>query len=100
MQATHLDLLHGRLRDDGLLDDGVGVHLVLLRHRLALVLGLASELESVGAEEVSLGVNLTHSLLLNTLNLLGSGSSYTMCETVFNGKQIPSRIVFSYLEYS
>ena len=49
---------------------------------------------------MSLGVNLTHSLLLNTLNLLGSGSSYTMCETVFNGKQIPSRIVFSYLEYS
>ena len=76
MQATHLDLLHGRLRDDGLLDDGVGVHLVLLRHRLALVLGLTSELESMRAEEVSLGVNLTHSLLLNALNLLSSSSSY------------------------
>ena len=76
MQTTHLDLLHGRLRDDGLLDDGVSVHLVLLRHRLALVLGLTSELESMRAEEVSLGVNLTHSLLLNALNLLSSSSSY------------------------
>ena len=28
------------------------------------------------AEEVSLGVNLTHSLLLNALNLLSSSSSY------------------------
>ena len=76
LHATHLDLLHGRLRDDGLLDDGVSVHLVLLRHRLALVLGLTSELESMRAEEVSLGVNLTHSLLLNALNLLSSSSSY------------------------
>ena len=76
LHATHLDLLHGRLRDDGLLDDGVSVHLVLLGHRLALILGLASELESVRAEEVSLGVNLTHSLLLNTLDLLGGSSSY------------------------
>ena len=74
--ATHLNLLHGRLGDHGLLDDGVSVHLVLLRHRLALVLGLTSELESMRAEEVSLGVNLTHSLLLNALNLLSSSSSY------------------------
>ena len=83
LHAAHLDLLHGRLRDDGLLDDGVSVHLVLLRHRLALILGLAGELQSVRAEEVRLGVNLTHSLLLDTLNLLGSSSSYTMCKTVF-----------------
>ena len=74
--ATHLNLLHGGLGDHGLLDDGVSVHLVLLRHRLALVLGLTSELESMRAEEVSLGVNLTHSLLLNALNLLSSSSSY------------------------
>ena len=76
LHATHLNLLHGRLRDDGLLDDGVSVHLVLLRHRLALILGLTGELQSVRAEEVRLGVNLTHSLLLDTLNLLGSSSSY------------------------
>ena len=70
-----LNLLHSRLGDNRLLDDGVNIHLVLLSHRLTLILGLTSKLKSVRAEEVSLGLNLTHSLLLNTLNLLSSSSS-------------------------
>ena len=72
----YLDLLHSRLGDNGLLDDGVDVHLVVLRDGSSLVLGLASELQSVRAEEVGVGVNLAHSLLLFTLNLLSSSSSY------------------------
>ena len=72
----YLDLLHSRLGDHGLLDDGVDVHLVVLRDGSSLVLGLASELQSVRAEEVGVGVNLAHSLLLFTLNLLSSSSSY------------------------
>ena len=72
----YLNLLHSRLGDNGLLDDGVNVHLVVLRDGSSLILGLASELQSMGAEEVSVGVNLTNSLLLFTLNLLSSSSSY------------------------
>ena len=75
-RQIYLNLLHSRLSDDGSLDDSVSVHLVLLSHGLALVLGRFGKLEGVGAVEVSLGVNLTNSLLLNTLDLLGSGSSY------------------------
>ena len=75
IQQTYLNLLHGRLSDDGSLDDGVGVHLVLLGHRLALVLGALGKLKGVRAVEVSLGVNLTNSLLLDTLDLLSSSSS-------------------------
>ena len=71
----YLDLLHSRLSDNRLLDNGINVHLVLLGHRLTLILGLTSELKSMRAEEVGLGVNLTYSLLLNTLNLLSSSSS-------------------------
>ena len=72
----YLNLLHSRLGDNGLLDDGVNVHLVVLRDGSSLVLGLASELQSVRAKEVGVGVNLAHSLLLFTLNLLSSSSSY------------------------
>ena len=72
----YLNLLHSRLGDNGLLDDGVNVHLVVLRDGSSLILGLASELQSMGAEEVSVGVNLTNSLLLFALNLLSSSSSY------------------------
>ena len=71
----YLNLLHSRLSDNRLLDDGVNVHLVLLSHRLTLILGLTSELKSMRTEEVGLSVNLTYSLLLNTLNLLSSSSS-------------------------
>ena len=71
----YLNLLHSRLSDNRLLDDSVNIHLVLLGHRLTLILGLTSELKSMRAEEVGLGVNLTYSLLLNTLNLLSSSSS-------------------------
>ena len=70
----YLNLLHSRLGDNGLLDDGVNVHLVVLRDGSSLILGLASELQSMGAEEVSVGVNLTNSLLLFALNLLSSSS--------------------------
>ena len=76
LYSTHFNLLHGSFSDDGLLDDSIGVHLVVLGHRSSLILGLTSKNESLGAEEVSIGVDLTNSLLLNTLNLLGSGSSY------------------------
>ena len=75
--SSHLNLLHRRLSDNGLLDDSINVHLVLLSHRLTLILGLARKLESMRTEEVGLGVNLTDSLLLNTLNLLSGSSSYT-----------------------
>ena len=71
----YLNLLHSRLSDNRLLDDSVNIHLVLLSHRLTLILGLTSELKSMRAEEVGLGVNLTYSLLWNTLNLLCSSSS-------------------------
>ena len=71
----YLDLLHSRLSDNRLLDNGINIHLVLLGHRLTLILGLTSELKSVRAEEVRFGVDLTNSLLLNTLNLLSSSSS-------------------------
>mgnify|MGYP000083335399 CR=1 FL=1 len=73
---VYLDFLHGRFGNDGLLDDGVDVHLVVLRDGSSLILGLASKLQSMGAEEVSVGVNLTNSLLLFALNLLSSSSSY------------------------
>ena len=73
--SSHLNLLHRRLSDNGLLDDSINVHLVLLSHRLTLILGLARKLESMRTEEVGLGVNLTDSLLLNTLNLLSGSSS-------------------------
>ena len=75
--SSHLNLLHRRLSDNGLLDDSINVHLVLLSHRLTFILGLARKLESMRTEEVGLGVNLTDSLLLNTLNLLSGSSSYT-----------------------
>ena len=71
----YLDLLHSRFSDNRLLDNGINIHLVLLGHRLTLILGLTSKLQSMRAEEVGLGVNLTYSLLLNTLNLLSSSSS-------------------------
>ena len=73
--SSHLNLLHRRLSDNGLLDDSINVHLVLLSHRLTFILGLARKLESMRTEEVGLGVNLTDSLLLNTLNLLSGSSS-------------------------
>ena len=76
VSLPYLNLLHRRLGDNGLLDDGVNVHLVVLSDGSSLILGLASELQRVGAEEVSVGVNLTHSLLLLALNLLSSSSSY------------------------
>ena len=72
----YLNLLHSRLRDNGLLDDGVNVHLVVLGNGSSLILGLAGKLQSMRAEEVSVRVNLTNSLLLFTLNLLSSSSSY------------------------
>ena len=73
--SSHLNLLHRRLSDNGLLDDSINVHLVLLSHRLTFILRLARKLESMRTEEVGLGVNLTDSLLLNTLNLLSGSSS-------------------------
>ena len=73
---SHLNLLHRRLGDHGLLDDGVHVHLVVLGDGSSLILGLAGKLQSVRAEEVSVRVNLRNSLLLFTLNLLSSSSSY------------------------
>ena len=97
---SYLDLLHSRLSDNRLLDDGVNVHLVLLSHRLTLILGLTSKLKSVRAEEVSLGVNLTHSLLLNTLNLLSSSSSYTICQNNILNGSITRMESLEYLEYS
>ena len=75
-EAIYLDFLHSRLRNDGLLDDGVHVHLVVLSNGSSLILGLAGKLQSVRAEKVSVRVNLRHSLLLLTLNLLSSNSSY------------------------
>ena len=73
---SYLNLLHRRLGDNGLLDDGVNVHLVVLSNGSSLILGLAGKLESMRTEKVSVSVNLTHSLLLLTLNLLRSNSSY------------------------
>ena len=73
---SHLNLLHRRLGDHGLLDDSVNVHLVVLGDGSSLILGLAGKLQSVRAEEVSVRVNLRNSLLLFTLNLLSSSSSY------------------------
>ena len=73
---SHLNLLHRRLGDHGLLDDGVNVHLVVLGDGSSLILGLAGKLQSVRAEEVNVRVNLRNSLLLFTLNLLSSSSSY------------------------
>ena len=72
----YLDFLHGRFGNDGLLDDGVDVHLVVLGNGSSLVLGLAGELQRVGAEEMGVSVNLSHLLLLLALNLLSSSSSY------------------------
>ena len=43
---------------------------------MSLILGLTCKFQSLGTEEMNVGVNLTHSLLLNTLGLLSSGSSY------------------------
>ena len=73
---SHLNLLHRRLGDHGLLDDGVNVHLVVLGDGSSLILGLAGKLQSVRAEKVRVRVNLRHSLLLLTLNLLSRNSSY------------------------
>jgi len=96
----YLNLLHSRLSDNRLLDDSVNIHLVLLGHRLTLILGLTSKLQSVRAEEVRFGVDLTNSLLLNTLNLLSSSSSYTICQkNVFIGSIIGMESL-DYLEYS
>ena len=96
----YLNLLHSRLSDNRLLDNGINVHLVLLGHRLTLILGLTSKLQSVRAEEVRFGVDLTNSLLLNTLNLLSSSSSYTICQkNVFIGSIIGMESL-DYLEYS
>ena len=75
-EAIYLNFLHSRLRNDGLLNDGVHVHLVVLSNGRSLILGLAGKLESMRTEKVSVSVNLTHSLLLLTLNLLRSNSSY------------------------
>ena len=75
-RLSHLNLLHRRLGDHGLLDDGVNVHLVVLGDGSSLILGLAGKLQSVRAGEVSVRVNLRNSLLLFTLNLLSSSSSY------------------------
>ena len=75
-EAIYLDFLHSRLRNDGLLDDGVNVHLVVLGDGSSLILGLAGKLQSVGAEKVSVRVNQRHFLLLLTLKLLSSNSSY------------------------
>ena len=97
---SYLDLLHSRLSDNRLLDDGVNVHLVLLGHRLTLILGLTSKLQSVRAEEVCLSVDLTHSLLLNTLNLLSSSSSYTICQNNILNGSITRMESLEYLEYS
>ena len=74
--TAYFNLLHGSFSNDGLLDDSISVHLVILGHRSSLILGLTGKNESLRAEEVSVGVDLTNSLLLNTLNLLSSGSSY------------------------
>ena len=98
--SSHLNLLHRRFSDNGLLDDGINVHLVLLSHRLTLVLGFTRKLKSVRAEEVCFGMNLANSLLLNTLNLLSSSSSYIIYQ---NNIFIISITLFestSYLEYS
>ena len=85
---SHLNLLHRRLGDHGLLDDGVNVHLVVLGDGSSLILGLAGKLQSVRAEEVSVRVNLRNSLLLFTLNLLSSSSSYDD-ETIANSDSYP-----------
>ena len=84
----YLNLLHSRLRDNGLLDDGVNVHLVVLGNGSSLILGLAGKLQSMRAEEVSVRVNLTNSLLLFTLNLLSSSSSYDD-ETIAKNESYP-----------
>lgn len=85
---AYLNLLHRRLSNHGLLDDGVNVHLVVLGNGFSLILGLAGKLQSMGAEEVSVGVNLTHSLLLLTLNVLSSSSSYDD-ETITKNESYP-----------
>ena len=77
-EAIYLNFLHSRLRNDGLLNDGVNVHLVVLGNGSSLILGLAGKLQSMRAEKVSMRMNLTHSLLLLTLNLLSGCSSYKL----------------------
>ena len=73
---AHFNSLHSSFGNDRLLDNSISIHLVILGNRLSLILGLAGKNKSVRAIEVSLGVNLTNSLLLNTLNLLSSSRSY------------------------
>ena len=70
----NLNLLHRSLAHSRLLNDSVSVHLILLRNSMSLVLGLTSQLKSLGAEEMNVGMNMACTLLLNTLSLLSSGS--------------------------
>lgn len=75
-ETAYLNLLHRRLAHSGLLDNGVSVHLVLLLDRMSDILGLTGKLKSLWAVETSGSVNVTSLLILGTLGLLGSSSSY------------------------
>jgi hypothetical protein len=69
-----LDLLHGRLRAQRVLDDLVLVKLVAVREALALVLGVALQHQGLGPAEVDRGINLGLALGDDTLGRgLGGG---------------------------
>jgi len=53
-----LDLLHGRLGGQRVLDDVVGVHAVPGGHRLPGVLGTPGQLQGGGPTEVHVGADL------------------------------------------
>lgn len=55
-----LDLLHGRLGGERVLDDVVGVHLVPARCGLPGVLGSTGRAEGLGAVELDAGADLGH----------------------------------------
>lgn len=72
-----LDLLHGGLSAEWVLEDGILIELVAAWECLALELRVALKAESLRAEEVNRGTCLNLTLLLDTL-LEGLGSSLSL----------------------
>ena len=74
--TVYFNLLHSSFSNNRSLNNSKGIHLVFFSNRSSLILRLTSKNQSVRTIEMNLSVNLTNSLLLSTLNFLGSSSSY------------------------
>ena len=63
-----LNLLHGRLGGQGVLDDVVSIHAVPAGSRLARVLGGPRRTEGLGAVELHAGPHLVSKVIINKIN--------------------------------